>query len=407
MSVIRFENVSKRFVLNKRSRSFQEILLNLSRKSSAVPPRAREFWALREVSFEIAASETVGFVGPNGVGKSTVLKLVANIIEPTSGRISVRGRIGALLELGAGFHPDLSGRENIYVNASIMGLSRRDVDRRLDAIISFAEMEPFIDVPVKHYSSGMYVRLGFSVAVHTEPEILLVDEVLAVGDAAFQRKCLERIDRLRADGVTLLFVSHSAEMVRSICSRAIWLDSGLLVADGAAESVMQQYTMHSWAAEEGRLQATSDVRWGTGRVQITRVQLLDKDGHETQLFTTGEPMMIALHYQAAERVPQPVFGLAIHRRDGVHVTGPNTQLAGIDISMVEGEGTVLYELKSLPLLAGVYAISVAVCDSAPDAEMYDYHDQLYPFRVHSEPGGEQYGLLKLGGQWVCKGPLGM
>lgn len=360
----------------------------------------QEFWALQDVSFEVAAGETVGLVGPNGVGKSTVLKLVAGIIEPTSGEVEVHGRVGALLELGAGFHPDLTGRENIYLNASVLGLSRSEIHRRLDAIVAFAELERFIDVPVKHYSSGMYLRLGFAVAVHTDPEILLIDELLAVGDAAFQRKCLERIDHLRREGVTLLFVSHDSAAVRKLCSRAIWLESGCLMRDGPTDVVVQRYTAHSWSAEEGRLRAAGDAQcWGSGEVRIVDVELLDKEGRERQIFELGEPLTIALHYETASRIEKPVFGLAIHRGDGVHITGPNTRFGGIDIPYIEGSGRVLYQVASLPLLEGVYALSVAVTNAA-DTEMYDYHDRLYPFRVRASVEEEQYGLVALGGRWT-------
>jgi lipopolysaccharide transport system ATP-binding protein len=357
--IIVFDHVSKTFDLHRgRSRSFQELLVNFGRwRQTRVHDNLN---ALQDVSFAIECGETVGFIGSNGAGKSTLLKLIARILEPDSGTVTVRGRVGALLELGAGFHPELTGRENVYLNASIMGLNRRDVDRRFDEIVAFSELERFIDVPVKHYSSGMYVRLGFAVAVNMEPEILLVDEVLAVGDAAFQRKCFERIAQLRQEGITLLFVSHNAEVVRSICSRAIWLDSGIVKADGGAEVVVQRYTMHGWAMEEGRLHAVSDTRLGTGRVLITRVQLLNKDNKETQLFETGEPLTVVLHYQAIDRIEHPVFGLAIHRGDGTHITGPNTQLTGLDIQAVEGEGTVVYTVASLPLLSGLYSVSVAV-----------------------------------------------
>jgi len=399
-TAIRFEDVSKRFALHQqRSRSFQEALIRLAPWRRTNQNVSEEFWALRHVSFEIETGETVGLIGPNGVGKSTALKLVSRILEPTSGRIEVHGRVGALLELGAGFHPDLTGRENVYLNASMMGLSRQEVDRRFDEIVAFSELEPFIDVPVKHYSSGMYVRLGFAVAVHTDPEILLVDEVLAVGDAAFQRKCYDRIDQLRANGVTLLFVSHSAETVRSLCKRALWLDVGTLVADGTAESVVQQYTVHSWEAEEGKLPSPDNVkRWGTGRVQITRVELLDGAGKERQIFETGESLTVVLHYYAPERVEHPVFGLAIHRNDGVHVTGPNTHFSDLEISYVEGKGQVSYQVDELPLLAGLYSISVAVTD-VEDTEMFDYHDRLYPLRVRPQATQGQYGLIALNGHW--------
>lgn len=402
-TAIRFENISKCFALHQhRPHSLQETLIRLVPWRRQAPTPTEEFWALRDVSFEVADGETVGLIGPNGVGKSTVLKLISRILEPTSGRIEVNGRVGALLELGAGFHPDLTGRENVYLNASMMGLNRQEVDRRFDEIVAFSELEPFIDVPVKHYSSGMYVRLGFAVAVHTDPEILLVDEVLAVGDAAFQRKCYERIDQLRGAGLTLLFVSHSADTVRSLCSRALWLDSGTLVADGSAESVVQRYTVHGWEAEEGRLRSSGTAQqWGTGRVKIKRVDLLDGEGAPKRLFRNGETMIVAIHYEAPERIVHPVFGLGIHHSDGTHITGPNTRFAGLEIPWVEGEGVVSYEISSVPLLEGKYLISLSAHDW--DAiEMYDYHDRLYPFVIL--PGSvEKYGLITMGGSWQWQG----
>jgi len=397
-SAIRFERVFKRFTLHhERPRSFQDLALNLLQRNGG---SREEFWALQDVSFTVEKGETVGLIGPNGAGKSTVLKLISRIIEPTSGRIEVNGQVGALLELGAGFHPDLTGRENIYLNGSILGLSRAQIRRKLDTIIDFAELERFIDVPVKHYSSGMYVRLGFSIAVNTEPDILLVDEVLAVGDAAFQRKCLDRINRMRRKGVTIIFVSHSPEMVRTICPRALWLDNGRLVSDGSAEAVAARYLDHSWAAESDRLgsEAGDERRWGNGQVQITGVRLLDGKGHEKLIFQTGEPLTVEIHYRAESRVRHPVFGLGIHRSDGTHVTGPNTRFAGMDISAVEGEGSVAYRVEHLPLIAGTYFLSVAVVNHA-DTAIYDYHDRLYEFKVRQVSQGERYGLMTLMGDW--------
>jgi ABC-type polysaccharide/polyol phosphate transport system ATPase subunit len=398
-AAIQFDGVSKKFILHhERARSFQELVVGLFRRNN----RSREeFWALRDVSFAVEQGETVGIIGPNGAGKSTLLKLAARVIEPTSGRIAVRGRIGALLELGAGFHPDLTGRENIYLNGSILGLSRAEIRRRLDDIIGFAELERFIDVPVKHYSSGMFVRLGFSVAVHTDPEILLVDEVLAVGDQAFQRKCLERIDDLRRQGVTVLFVSHSADAVRALCNRAIWLHEGRVVADDAAEAVVRRYLEHSWGRQTVAQPGGDERRWGTGRIRIIRVRLLDGEGRERQQFRTGEPLVVEMHYRAEERVERPVFGLAIHRSDGIHITGPNTQFAGLDIPAVEGEGIVTYAIPALPLLEGLYYISVST-HNWEDTEMYDYHDRMYGFWVL--PGTrERYGIVTLSGDWVWNG----
>ncbi len=403
--VIKFEHVSKRFYLNQHSRTVQEMLFGRFRKRKPEFDE-QEFWPLKDISFEVNAGETVGIVGPNGVGKSTILKLVARILEPTSGTITTHGRVRTLLELGAGFHPDLTGRENIYLNGAIMGLSRDEVKRKFDQIVSFSELEQFIDMPVKHYSSGMYVRLGFAVAIHTDPEILLVDEVLSVGDASFQIKCMEQIDRLRGSGVTILFVSHSADAVKSICSRALWLDQGRLAADGAVESVVARYVDQTWAKEEERQQAAAeaedeekedDRRWGSGKVVITDVRLLDEQGAERQQFREGDKLIVEIHYQAHTRIAQPVFGLAIHRSDGVHITGPNTKFAGHEIPWIEGTGAVRYTVTNLPLLEGLYHISVAAHNWA-DTEMYDYHDRLYPFRVLPSEK-ERYGIVTLRGEW--------
>ena len=361
-----------------------------------------EFWAVRDVTFTIDDGETVGIIGPNGAGKSTVLKLTSRIIEPTSGEIEVNGRLGALLELGAGFHPDLSGRENVYLNGSILGLSRCEIDERLDAIITFAEMERFIDMPVRHYSSGMYVRLGFSVAVHTDPEILLVDEVLAVGDAAFQRKCLGKIAELRQEEVTIVFISHNADIVRNLCSRAIWLDEGHIIADGSTESVVAHYLDSSWSKQGASTdpEFSSERRWGSGKVRITQVRLLGLHGEQKQDFRVGEPLVVEMCYQAEQKVDNPVFGLAIHRRDGLHITGPNTRLAGERIPAVEGKGMVRYQVESVPLLEGSYHLSVAVHDWMGE-EMYDYHDRLYRFGV-SQSQEERHGVVTLRGAWSWK-----
>ncbi|MFQ5611941.1 MAG: ABC transporter ATP-binding protein, partial [Anaerolineae bacterium] len=397
---IQFEAVSRKFILQRqRPRSFQELALSLLRRQGREPPE--EYWALRDVSFQVAPGESVGLIGPNGAGKSTALKLIARIIEPTSGRIRIEGRVGALLELGAGFHQDLTGRENIYLNGAILGISRAQIQRKLDEIIAFAELERFIDVPVKHYSSGMYVRLGFSVAAFTDPEVLVVDEALGVGDAAFQRKSMERIAHLQQAGVTILLVSHSLDAVRNVCQRAIWMDEGRLVADDATETVLRQYIWHSYRTDAAAVIDDAGRRWGSGEVKIEGVRFLDDGGEERQVWVTGERLRVEIRYRACERVERPVFGLAVHRGDGTHVSGPNTQFAGYEIPWVEGDGVVQYTVPSLPLLEGSYYLSVAVHDSA-DTQMFDYHDRLYPFQVvHME--GERYGLVTLQGGWSWNG----
>lgn len=411
---IRFDNVSKRFALQRsRPRSWQESLVGLFHRRQAEEISHESFWVLKNISFEIKPGEIISFIGANGAGKSTLLKLLTHIIKPTRGTIEIDGRISALLELGTGFHPDLTGRENIYLNGAILGLSQAQIRRRIEDIIEFAELARFIDVPVRNYSSGMYVRLGFAVAVYTNPEILIVDEVLAVGDAAFQRKCMERINHLKRRGVTIILVSHTMETVENLCQRAIWIDKGSIQADGPSEAVIRQYLWHLY--EEHPLTKMTEFddkpddeagastyveppkRWGSGEITIEQVQFLDHQQQPRDFFDTGETLVMALHYQAKQRVENPVFGLAIHRDDGTHVTGPNTQFAEYDIPYIEGSGIMYYTVPKLPLLEGTYYVSIAVCDESTE-HMFDYHDQLYPFRViHSHQ--ERYGLVTLQGTW--------
>lgn len=401
-AAIRFERVSKKFILHhQRSRSLQELMMNLVRGQE--DSQQEEFWSLNQVNLEIAPGETVGLIGPNGAGKSTIMKLIARIIRPTSGRIEINGQVGALLELGSGFHPDMTGRENIYLNGSILGMSQAQIRRKLDEIITFAELERFIDLPVRNYSSGMYVRLGFSVAVHTEPNILLIDEVLAVGDAAFQRKCLDKIDQLRREGVTILFVSHSLDSVQQICKRAVWVDLGRIIADGSADSIVKQYVWHTYEANPVAAIDPQERRWGNGKVKIERVRLLNGNGLEQSTFKTNEPLTIQIHYRAPQPVEQPVFGLAIHRSDGSHLTGPNTQYNNYEIPLIDGPGIIEYQVSRLPLLEGTYYISVVACSqSLSMAEVFDFHDQLYPFRVYHGQSQERLGLIALNGTWANK-----
>ena len=404
--ILELRNVSKLFRLHKaKQRSFQEVFVNLFQ----MPPNpSQDFWAVKDISFAVESGESVGIIGPNGSGKSTLLKLITGIIEPTAGEISVNGRISALLELGAGFHPDLTGRENIYLNGALYGLSRREMQARVDDILDFAELGEFIDMPLKHYSSGMYVRLGFAVAVQTEPDLLLVDEVLAVGDAIFQHKCMNAIQEYRRRGGTLLFISHDINAIESICDRAIWYEQGEVQLMGHPTDVVKGY-LHQVAENEekahtaaGHGRGVKDLehgqRWGSGRVQIIDVQLCDHMGKQRSVFLTGAAMEIRLRFRSKERVEDPIIGVAIHHQNGAWVAGPNTDFGNVTIPYLYGEGEVIYRIPSLPLLAGGYVVSVAATDRA-DTEMYDYHDRAYLFRVHTDNTRERFGLITLGGQW--------
>lgn len=396
-TAIRFENVSKKFKLHhQRARSIQEIWVSLAHRTQKIADE-QELWVLKNVSFEIKQGESVAFVGPNGTGKSTALKLISGILFPNAGAIEVTGRIGALLELGAGFHIDLTGRENIYLNGSVLGLSRPQIEKKMDSIIKFSELEKFIDIPVKHYSSGMYMRLGFSIAVHTDPDILLVDEVLAVGDATFQRKCMERISQLKQQGVTILLVSHDVKSVRQVCERVIWMEKGEILADGETENVIQKYLWHAFSANQGSSRADNQNRWGSGEVEITNVIFLDADGRPQTNFYSEQPFTIQINYKTTAKIKNPVFGLAIHRSDGVHITGPNTKFSGHRIDAIQGEGSVRYRIEKMPLLEGVYYVSAAV-HNWDDTKMFDYHDKMYPFYVLASEK-ERYGVMTLHGEW--------
>ncbi len=403
--LIELHHISKRFAMHReRHRSFQESFIRLFRPAQA---STDAFWPLRDISLTINSGDCIGIIGRNGSGKSTLLKLISGILPPTSGDLMVSGRISALLELGAGFHPDLTGRENVYLNGSIYGISRKQMNQIIDPIIDYAELGDFIDTPIKHYSSGMYVRLGFAVAIHTEPDLMLVDEVLAVGDAAFQRKCMDSIQQYRRQGGTLLLVSHDMGAIQAICNRVLWIEEGVIQADGHPTDVMMTYQRYYAELEEARHQAHQDQpegekstkqRWGTGQVRITKVELCDAAGQAHINFRTGDPMIVRLHYEAKSRIETPVFGLAIHHQQGTHICGPNTKFGGLTLPMIKGSGIISYAIPALALLSGGYLLSVAAVNQN-STETFDYHDRTIAFQVYPGASQEQYGLVTLNGVW--------
>jgi lipopolysaccharide transport system ATP-binding protein len=398
--VISFEHVSKKFrIRHDRPRSFQELFLNALRLRGS--GRSEDFWSLRDITFDVDAGEAVGIVGPNGAGKSTTLKLISRIISPTSGRVTVKGKVTGLLELGAGFHPDLTGRENVYLYGAIMGINRKQVEERLDDIVAFAELEQFIDVPVKHYSSGMYMRLGFSTAVHSDVDVLLVDEVLAVGDQAFQAKCFARARELHEQGVTILFVSHDLDAVIRLCSRAIWLDKGQVRSVGAADDVIADYL--DQVRQDRNVQGYQEPeslerRWGSGEAIITDVIFMGEDGSERRIFRTGEPFLARIFYQAHEQVERPTFGVAIYRGDGAHVNGPNSFTDGYHISAIEGRGQMDYVIEALPLLSGRYEFTAAIYDCL-SIHPYDHRHRAFTFEVQPGPMGAREGIVHIPSVW--------
>lgn len=407
--IVHFDQVSKRYrVQRDRPRSFREWFVQ--RRPRPGSPDWR--WAVRDVSFTIYAGETVGLIGSNGAGKSTVLKLISQIISPSSGRVEVNGRVGALLELGTGFHPELSGRDNIFLSGALAGMSRAQVKQKYSSIVEFAELEEFIDMPVKHYSSGMFARLAFAVSIHLDPDILLVDEVLAVGDQAFQQKCLDRIGELQRQGVTICLVTHSLDLARARCNRSLWIERGQPRADGPTEGVIQQYLDHVLGVDSNRLSQSNELdaahRWGSRRIEIAGVRLTDARGEERRIFQTGEMLGIHLDYLIHQPTPLPVFGLAVHRQDGLHVCGPNTKGAGLNAASSSKAGTVTYTIPQLPLLDGLYQISVAAVNQT-DTEIYDYHDRAYYFRVINGQGKsrDMHGVISMGGEWSLNLPAAL
>ncbi|MCL4811780.1 MAG: ABC transporter ATP-binding protein [Vicinamibacteraceae bacterium] len=394
------------------------------------------FAALRNVSFQVPKGSTYGIIGRNGSGKSTALKLVAGISKPTSGTIDVQGRISALIELGAGFHPEISGRENVFINGIMLGLSKKEVQRRFSEIVEFAELEDFIDAPVKTYSSGMYMRLGFAVAIHVDPDVLLVDEVLAVGDEGFTHKCLDKFAEFRRRGKTILLVTHSLGLVERFCDEVLWLDAGEARAHGDPRRVVGAYITSVEKAEERQLAAAdarvreavlqapptaappdgaaasapdedvaSDApadmfqadpgRWGSREIEILGVDLIGEDDRPSQVFHTGERVTVKMQVRANRPATDFVFGFGLFNADGLCCYGTNTAIEELAGEHIEGDGEVTLHIDSLDLTEGTYKLDVAV--HRLDGYPYDYHRLLYTFRVKSRV--KDVGLYRPPHRW--------
>lgn len=371
------------------------------------------FPALSDVSFTVQKGSTYGVIGRNGSGKSTALKVVAGITKPTSGTVRVTGRISALIELGAGFHPEISGRENVFINGIMLGLTRREIQERFDEIVDFAELKEFIDAPVKTYSSGMYMRLGFAVAIHVNPDVLLVDEVLAVGDEGFTHKCLDKFAELRRRGKTILLVTHSLGLVERFCDEALWLNAGRAREHGDPRRVIDAYLTAVEEGEEKLLAATTakavaevapqttpatpapgpgqpelqnmfqavEGRWGSREIEIGAVTLLDGSGQPSFVFHSGDPVAVRLDVIAHSPATDFVFGVSLFNAEGVCCYGTNTYLEEMTSERLEGAGDVTFAIDSLDLVEGTYKLDVAV--HKRDGYPYDYHRLLYTFRVKS------------------------
>jgi ABC-type polysaccharide/polyol phosphate transport system ATPase subunit len=430
MNAIEVTHVTKiyrRYARRKQFATLKSALLSGSLIQDLQPDET--FPALQGVSFTVPAGKTYGIIGRNGSGKSTALKLVAGITKPTTGTVKVEGRISALIELGAGFHPEISGRENVFINGIMLGLTKREVARRFDEIVEFAEMENFIDAPVKTYSSGMYMRLGFAVAIHVDPDVLLVDEVLAVGDEGFTHKCLDKFGEFKRRGKTILLVTHALGLVERFCDEALWLDKGKVRGAGDPKRVVGAYLIdverseeRELALAEARAQASGQAsdaggrglemsggrstpgdsddaqpvaegeavavddmtravegRWGSREIEIVGVTLRGADGEAAHIFQSGEPLSIHLAVRAHQPCDDFVFGVGLYSADGVTCYGTNTHLEDYRSDRISGDGEVMFRIESLDLVEGTYKLDVAV--HKLDGYPFDYHRLLYTFRV--------------------------
>ena len=448
MAAIAIDHVTKVYRRHGHSRRFATLKSALLSRNLVGHLRPDEsFLALNDVSLIVPKGVTYGVIGRNGSGKSTLLKLVAGITKPSMGEVRVQGRVSALIELGAGFHPEISGRENVFINGIMLGLSHREVDRRFDEIVEFAELQDFIDAPVKTYSSGMYMRLGFAVAVHVDPEVLLVDEVLAVGDEGFSLKCLDKFAEFKRRGKTILLVTHGLSMVERFCDEAVWLEAGKKQTTGDPKRVVQMYLADIEQAEDQHLAAVdakvqqspavaielgpekgeenADVldpvetppletihedhppanmftakagRWGPGTVRIEQVTLEGKHG-PAHVFHTGERMIIRMQTVAEKMVDDFAFGISIFSTDGVCCYGTNTYIEDLESESFQGAGEVSFAIDQLDLVEGTYKLDVAV--HKRDGFSYDYHRLLYTFRVKSRI--KDVGVYRPRHDWLFSG----
>jgi lipopolysaccharide transport system ATP-binding protein len=416
------ENVSKRFKIpHERRRTVYENVAGLVKGNRY---SYEEFWALQNVSFTVKRGETLGIIGENGSGKSTLLKVIAGVFYPDRGRVTVNGKIAPFLELGVGFQPELTADENVYIYGSIMGLNRARIKNKIDDIFEFAELEKFRNAKLKNFSSGMYARLAFSTAISTDPEIILIDEALAVGDEAFQRKCYEKINEFRKNEKTIIFVSHGLGTVKQLCERSILLSHGRINSIGYSEKVINDYHVGIYAKEELKIkeqqkklkglteenraniapapdQKNVEIvnieqnltnRWGSHEIKILEVKFFDENGAERYFFKTGETLTVQLKYYTKKPIENPTFGVAIFSNDGTYVYGSNTRVDNLSFGTIDGEGIITLTYDNLSLLNGTFFLDVAIYDELAVAT-YDYIKHNYSFKVQDDTGNE--GICKM------------
>lgn len=390
------DRVTKTFrVHQERATSLKQFLAARGRN------RYDDFYALRDISFDVREGEAFGVIGHNGSGKSTLLKCMAGILRPNSGQVDVHKRMSALLELGAGFHPELSGRDNVYLNAAILGMTRRDIAKRFDEIVDFSGLEQFIDSPVKTYSSGMYVRLAFAVAINVDPELLLIDEILAVGDVTFQQKCMEKFVEFRDQGRTIVLVTHDLGSVRNFCDRAVWLEHGRISGEGDPATLVDDYTEHMLATGSGG-PGMESIRRGSGEIRVERVEML-VDGAPTTRIRTGDSMTIRLHFRAEQTVRNPVFAVQLMSLGGAMITFPCTRDVKLVPSSISGEGVAEMHVEQVPLLPGPHVAHTEVTGFGRQ-HVFDHVQNALRFDVMTGTSRESAGLVTLHPRWSVEGP---
>ena len=397
---VHVDGVWKRFHRGEIHDSLRDLVPALARRALGRGPKRGElregdFWALQDVSLEVRRGEVLGIIGANGAGKSTLLKLLARILRPNRGRIRVNGRLRALIEIAAGFHPDLTGRENIYLNGTILGMKHREIDARFDEIVEFSGIERFLDTPVKRYSSGMYARLGFAVAAHLEPEILVVDEVLAVGDAEFQQKCLGKMGDVARGGRTVLFVSHNMAAVQSLCERVMLLRQGEVLGIGSTEQMIAAYLGCLQRADRVRLADRTD-RSGNGEVRLSEIRISAGGTYDSDVVLCGSELHIELEFLARRRIEHPVFFLAVHDMMGTLLCHMNTRATAQALPVDAGPGRIACNIPRLPLCPGQYSLNVAVTEGT------DMLDRVQKARVFTVEGGDFHGTGNLSSARAAK-----
>jgi len=439
IEVSRASKVYRRYAHRKQFATLKSALVSRSLIANLAPDET--FTALNDVTVTVPAGRTLGVIGRNGSGKSTLLKLVAGITKPTSGSVTVAGRVSALIELGAGFHPEISGRENVFINGIMLGLTKREITRRFDEIVEFAELRDFIDAPVKTYSSGMYMRLGFAVAIHVDPDVLLVDEVLAVGDEGFTHKCLDKFAEFKRRGKTILLVTHALGLVERFCDEALWLDAGRVKGSGDPKRIVGAYITDVETSEEKQLAAddarakesasaqvvspdepasavlpdtpietatgpsdmfrAAEGRWGSREVEIMDVEFTGADGTSSHVFRSGEPMTLKIAVRAPLPIDDFVIGVGIFNAEGVCCYGTNTSIDNLSGDKLHGDAQAFFSIETLDLVEGTYKVDVAVHKA--DGYPYDYHRLLYTFRVKSRT--KDVGIYRPRHEWRFEGPM--